>query len=199
MKKSPANASEIKTQNPALGEIVARCEGMPRPFLLRLARAVELVELRLVLPCPVVPGDVLIKGSEAEPYRVSAGACDCADSTLRGHVCKHRLARRLYWALEAESARADKEAALSTPGAASSAARLVSSGAHAAGVREQEARAFAEARPEPVLDSSAAQLPAGDGDFSSWDDDSLSPSHARRRGSARVWLDMGATQGAFAE
>lgn len=197
MKASILCASDIKTNTPALAALIARCEGKPRPFLLRLARAVELVELGLVRPCPVVPGDVLIQGSEQEPYRVGPERCDCADSTRRNFVCKHRIARRLFWALEADKARADKVAALASPGASRSAAALVASGAHAAGLREQEARYFAEARPDPVLDDSEAQAPAGDGDLDPWDLDAApaSPPSPRLRPRGRFWLDTREGQG----
>jgi hypothetical protein len=69
----------------------------PPALVSRLRKAVALVEEDAVRAHPSVAGAVLVSSStQGEVYCVTSGACECGDAVLRGSVCKHRLARRIF-------------------------------------------------------------------------------------------------------
>lgn len=143
-KPSPLRSTTLKHLTDLCGRLSEERPGMAS----RLAKAYDLVASGAVTPCPAVPGDVLIPGAKGEVYRAGAGRCECADAIFRGAVCKHRLARRLYWVAQAEEARA---AALEAP-AALTAEDYVRSGAQLAGVQRHEAEHHAKTpRPSRAL------------------------------------------------
>jgi hypothetical protein len=131
-----------------LTEICGRLSEERPAMAARLGRAYDLVVGGTVTPCPAVPGDVTIPASKGEPYRVGAGRCECADATFRNAVCKHRLARRLYWVAQAEEAKAQAEE-IATATRAMTAEDYVRSGAQLAGVQRHEAEHHAKSTPRP--------------------------------------------------
>jgi hypothetical protein len=135
-----------------LSRCLAHYAAAPPAQQKRLGKALSLLAAGAVWPCPEVPGDVLVLSeSLGATYRVGPRRCECPDAERRGAVCKHRLARRLFFVTQAALARGEKAAALSP--VASDAASYVRSGAHAAAVAEHEARYYAEW----TLDTSTAQ------------------------------------------
>jgi hypothetical protein len=158
---------DLTTARAELARCVARYSAVPPAQQKRLDKALALVAAGAVWPCPEVPGDVLVFSERSgETYRVGPSRCECPDAERRGAVCKHRLARRLFFVVEAALAREAKAAALSP--VAGDAASYVRSGAHAAAVVEHEADHY-DAR---ELDTSTAQpFPDDDPALAAWDED----------------------------